>query len=339
MSRRQSDVQWQRLCFHADLGKLVSSPETLTGGLLHRMYLVKTTKGNYAVKILNPEIMKRPEAMKNYMNSEKISNLVSNHIPALPANVINGRIVNETDNQFYMVFDWIKGRSLKHIEIRTTHSKKIGSILADIHKVNFEELNIEYGGINNGHFIEWHSYLEKGQQASAEWVTLLKRNIDKLYEWESKSKKAADVLSSEIVISHRDLDPKNVMWHQGSPVVIDWESAGYITPMQDLIETATYWSTDGRGNINKSRFLAFIEGYIKNSVELCADWERVLETGYLGKLGWLEYNLKRSLKMECSDEDEQKLGSVQVTETIMELQQYENSLPILRDWLSNEQDV
>ncbi len=47
------------------------------------------------MKLLNPEIIKRPDAMTNYINSEKIANLVSNNIPALSANIINGKYVNE----------------------------------------------------------------------------------------------------------------------------------------------------------------------------------------------------------------------------------------------------
>ena len=64
------------------------------------------------------------------------------------------------------------------------------------------------------------------------------------------------MLSTTTVISHRDLDPKNVMWNYNKPVLIDWESAGYINPMQDLIETAIYWSKMNKVNlINKDSIL------------------------------------------------------------------------------------
>ncbi|GAA0418903.1 hypothetical protein GCM10008934_07130 [Virgibacillus salarius] len=215
----------------------------------------------------------------------------------------------------------------------------MGSILANIHKTNFEDLDIEYGGINNGHLKDWYIYLKEGQEASSEWVGLLKENIDKLYEWDTKSKKATEILSKETVISHRNLDPKNVMWNQGRPMIIDWESAGYINPVQDLIETAVYWSDNGSQNIIEDRFLAFLEGYKNNYGELQADWILVLEAGYLGKLGWLEYNLKRSLRMGCSDEEEQKLGTTQVKETITELKQYDNSIPTLFALLNKEQSI
>lgn len=67
-----------------------------------------------------------------------------------------------------------------------------------------------------------------------------------------------------MVISHRDLDSKNVMWNQYNPVLIDWESAGYINPMQDLIETAIYWSKNEKGVIDKQRFLSLL--IKKNSI-------------------------------------------------------------------------
>jgi hypothetical protein len=35
----------------------------------------------------------------------------------------------------------------------------------------------------------------------------------------------------------------------------------------------------------------------------------ILTNGYLGKLDWLEYSLKRSLWIECTDENEQQSGT------------------------------
>ena len=62
----------------------------------------------------------------------------------------------------------------------------------------------------------------------------------------------------------------------------------------------------------------------------------VLDNGYLGKLNWLEYNLKRALRIECSDEEEQKLGVIQVIETIKELKQYDQTIPKLLHWLNHD---
>ncbi|GIN74493.1 hypothetical protein J14TS2_49680 [Bacillus sp. J14TS2] len=168
-------------------------------------------------------------------------------------------------------------------------------------------------------------------------MELLLGNVDKLYEWNAAANKANKLLSANLVISHRDLDPKNVLWHKDNPVLIDWESAGYVNPVHDVIETALYWSEDEDGNVEKERFFAFINGYKQKYGEIHADWSTVLENGYLGKLDWLEYNLKRSLWIECTDEEEQRMGTVQAVETIKELKNYSEAISRLVAWLKNEE--
>lgn len=51
------------------------------------------------------------------------------------------------------------------------------------------------------------------------------------------------------------------MWNQDNPIIIDWEVAGYVNPMQQLTETAIYWAEDKKGNIDKEKFLSYISGY------------------------------------------------------------------------------
>ena len=114
------------------------------------------------------------------------------------------------------------------------------------------------------------------------------------------------------------------------------EEAGYVNPMHELIETAIYWSENEIGNINKEKFLAFICGYKNIYGALNANWKIVLFNGFLGKLEWLEYNLKRSLGSECSDEEEQNLGTTQVIETINAIIHYSDMIPELEKWLKNE---
>lgn len=116
------------------------------------------------------------------------------------------------------------------------------------------------------------------------------------------------MLGENIVISHGDLDSKNMLWNKDSPILIDWEASGYINPMKNLCKTAIYWSGSKEGNLDKDKFIAFLWGYKKKCGTLEADWKIVLDNGYLGMLGWLKYSLKRSLWIECTDENEQQLN-------------------------------
>jgi Ser/Thr protein kinase RdoA (MazF antagonist) len=332
----QYNLQFEKLCNFLQLGEIIGVPEAISGGLLHRMYAIETTLGKYAVKALNPQIMRRPAAMQNYIKSEQIANIAANTIPALPAKKFDGTFMQEIDNQFYLVFDWIDGESLKPNEIKLVHCEKIGSILADIHMTDFSELAIVNNGSGTAQLTDWNYYLQKGRENNTVWVNLLLEVIDKLYDWNTQANKSASLLATDKVISHRDLDPKNVMWNQDNPIIIDWEAAGCTNPMQELTETAIYWSENKKGNIDKERFLTFIGGYKKRYGTLKANWRMVLASSFLGKLDWLEYNLKRSLWIECTDEKEQQMGTDQVTGTINAISRYADMISELEEWLNNE---
>jgi Ser/Thr protein kinase RdoA (MazF antagonist) len=336
MTEIQYNLQFEKLFNTLQPGEIVGKPEAISGGLLHRMYAIETTQGKYAVKVLNPQIMRRPTAMQNFINSERIANIAARNIPALPAKIFNSTVMQEIENQFYLVFDWVDGKSLKPHEINLVHCEKMGTVLAELHMTDFSELGVINEWPDHEQLTDWNYYLQKGLENNSVWVNPLLENIDKLYDWEAQANKSANLLASDRVISHGDLEPKNVMWNRDNPMIIDWESAGYINPMQDLTETAIYWSKNDKGNIDKEKFVAFIGGYKKRYGALQANWRMVLTTGFLGKLGWLKYSLKRSLRIECTDDKEQQMGTAQVTGTINVIRRYAEMIPELGKWLDEK---
>ena len=172
MKTAAENTQFNKLCELLNLGAMVESPKSIAGGLLHKMYLVETTKGCYAVKALNPSIIQRPTALPRYIQSERIAEMAAREIPALPARKF------------------------------------------------------------------------------------------------------------------------------------------------------------------KEKFFAFAESYAASYGFLYADWEEVLFGSLQGKLQWLEYSLKRSLRLECADEEEQSLGTTQVTETINGIIQYVEMIPAIQGWIT-----
>lgn len=49
---------WERIVKECGLGLLAGVPGRVTGGYQHKMYRLETSSGTYAVKLLNPMIMK-----------------------------------------------------------------------------------------------------------------------------------------------------------------------------------------------------------------------------------------------------------------------------------------
>lgn len=334
MSEQHYNLQFEKLCKALGLGELTATPEAISGGLLNLMYAVVTTSGKYAVKALNPQIMARPTALPNYLLAEQVVTLVAEHLPAQPAIRVNGTFMQQIEGQYYLVFHWIDGQTLRPAECTEEHCRMMGAILAQIHNTDFSSMGKNEGGAELPKGIDWQGYLEQGIAQQAVWANLMADTTQQLILWNKTVQEAAKSLAGEQIYSHRDLEPKNVLWSQGSPILIDWESAGPIHPKVDLMETAIYWSVNEDGTVDKGRFDAFLAGYkeSKGSLEE-AHWPSVLAFGFLSRLEWLEYSLKRSLRLESTDEADQAAGTEQVSATIRSLIDYDQMIARLASWL------
>ncbi|MGN1346918.1 MAG: phosphotransferase family protein [Eubacteriales bacterium] len=307
--------------------------QPLTGGHLHRMYAVTCADGRkFAVKALNPGVMARPEAMRNFMVSEAIAALAAQEIPAVAALTFgeNKAAVQECGGQDYLIYDFVEGESLFFERISEESCAKMGQILAKLHRLDVSSVVFPEDVVPPVPALErdW----ELGQPQGTVWDNDANR-LDKLYEWDRRYAAAREA-ASRTVVSHRDLEPKNVLWYRGEPRLIDWEAAGRVDPWYDLFENAVYWSKNRDGTANEEKFKSFLYGYFTERGEppdADIDWSLAADAGF-GLLDWLEYNLKRSFGIECADAAEQRLGAEQVTETLRILERYDASVPTMTKW-------
>ena len=320
------------LCLNFGLGNVIAEPIEVKGGLLHAMCKVTTDRGDFAVKCLNPAIMSRKCALNNVINSEKISEILELNIPAIIAKKIDTKHVHQYKEQYYMFFDWFDGKSIYPPEIKEKHCNAIGDIIGKIHSLDISVEGVE-DKAEVSTFYKWKEFLEMGRKKKAIWDSVYEESLEDIMTWNQKVLNAKAILSKEKVISHRDLDPKNVMWQGNCPFIIDWEAAGYVNPYQELLEVLNYWADDGNGGLDKKLFMAILNKYKTHKSINNVNWDVVLDSGYEGMLGWLDYNIKRALGIEVSSEDEIMLGEQQVVSTITELKRYQEKMSLLREWL------
>ncbi|MBY3618332.1 phosphotransferase [Acinetobacter sp. CUI P1] len=338
MGNLNYNLNFEMLCEKYELGHLKNEPEQVTGGLLHRMYRLKTDKALYAVKALNPQIMQRDTAMYNYTLSEKVANMAyQNGINAVPAIVSNGFFMHEVEGQFYLLFPWVEGKALPSGEINLECCKRIGETLAKIHKIDFSTLLGHHPNENlkavKASTIRWNEYALKAKQDGLGWSSLLFDNLNQINHWEQLVASSAEQLLNHMVISHRDLDQKNVLWDEDHiPIIIDWEAAGFIHPTQELIDVALYWSGFESGSMSKDAFCTLIHAYRDHGGESYDNWSEVLNYGFHGKLEWLDYNIRRSLGLESTDDAERDLGTLEVIRSIRGLNDYADFIPKCIEW-------
>lgn len=323
----------EKLCETYNLGTLNRAPKTIMGGLMHKMYHVSTDLGEYAIKVLNPNIMKRTDALKNMINSEIVSNTLKNVIPLVAAKCFDEKHIVELKDSFYVIFDWIEGKSVFVPNISEFHCEQIGRILGKIHAINIKVDGLEKSSDLRKEY-DWNTLLKKAQQCNTECYSVLQENLENIMRWDNHVVNGLHEVSQNQVISHRDLDPKNVLWKNDVPYVIDWEAAGYINPFQELIEVLNYWIPDENGNYNKVKFDSIIQAYTESINISTVSWDAVLDCSFDGMLGWLEYSVKRALGLESADDKDQQKGMEQTKATICELKKYQNQMDLLKKWIN-----
>ena len=325
----------EKFCEIYNLGKALNISK-LSGGLMHKMFKVETTKGIYAIKILNPEVMNRKEAYNNFIISEMISNLAKrNGIPVSSTLNIDGNYLTKYENMYYMVFDFVFGKTLSDDEITVDHCKKIGMILAHIHLLDYKEICLVPNVIKYKKLYDWQSYIDNINFNKMTYKDLYLSNYQKYNYMLKTANEKFNETNINQTLCHADMDPKNVMWNNDAPIIIDWECAKIANPERELLEDALCWSGFLSNNFNIQKFTSVIEEYSNYRSIENIDWFSVIYGNLVGRLGWLKYNIERSLGIISNDEEEMKLAENEVTKTINEINRYVELIDIMFESINN----
>ncbi len=310
----------KELISKCDLGEILEKPIRITGGLLNRMYKVKTSSGTYAIKLLNSEVMKRKDAKENHIFAETVSNIAKeNGISALPAKIINDEILKQLGEYYFLIFDWFNGVPINDNEITIEKIKKVAKEVAKLHQIDFSALKNKCKAYYTKTEIDWDFYLKKIDNEKIKEE--LSKNVETFKNLDKQSIKSLNIISNNMVISHRDIDLPNVLWDESENLVfIDWESSGLVNPCMEVIDTAWNWS-GGQNFFDKEKFKIFIETYKENGGNL-DDFDEAFKADFKAKFGWLEYNLKRITGIECIDEEEKELGEKETLRSIDEINKF-----------------
>ncbi len=317
-----------------NLGELIGNVTPVSGGLMHRMFKVQTRKETYAVKCLNSEIMKRPDALDNYARAEGLEIILEkNGIPIVPALILNGRKMIKFEEQFFYIFKWQDGKITDANNISKEQCFKAGEILGRIHAINPQNVKIEDQKL---YTIDFNSYLETALKKGSPISTILKDNLNLLKYAQNKLNESKKMLPPMKAISNDDMDPKNIMWNDGKAFVIDLECLGYSNQIESCLNLSLQWAGTVNENFNKDNLAAFYNGYLSSYDNGFRSYNKLFGIAY-SWIEWLEYNIKRSLGMEGTAEDVIKVGQTEVINTIRRikhLHSIENEICNVLDSLS-----
>lgn len=312
----------KKLFLDYNLGNVISVKQ-IFGGFMNKMYKVVTNEKTFVVKKMNPELMKKEEVKNNLITSEKISNFANkNNIPVCSAMRLEEKFLLDFNDGHYMIFNFIEGKTLTDEEIKIEHCKKIGIVLGQIHSLDYKSLGLEQRVVTYKRLYEWDKYIQHENFKQMKYRSLYLENYEKLNIILDKANKCFNSTNRDFVLCHKDMDSKNVMWENNNPIIIDWECAGVASQYRDLIETAINWSGFLSNNFDIEKYEAVINGYreVKDIDDI--NWYDVVYGNLVGRIGWLKFNVERSLGIVSDDKEEMALAENEVEKTIIEINNY-----------------
>jgi hypothetical protein len=196
------------------------------------------------------------------------------------------------------VHRWVNGEPLAWGVAEPEISFETGRLLASLHGLPVPE-----GALSTEEAEEW------AMPTEWQWRRLAECAAGRQLQWAGELNRKLPILArhaefiagfrpatEELVPSHRDLHPPNVIkTHDGTLVLIDWDSAGPVIGREDVARYALIWSKP-EGELPRAAAVhAFIDGYREAGGIYVSTGLPDLLGSTVTFLKWLAFNIRRDL--------------------------------------------
>jgi Ser/Thr protein kinase RdoA (MazF antagonist) len=321
-----------QLCDRFALGTPGGDLSKVSGGYHHRMWRLDTQGGRFAVKQVAEDMDVSDHVTADRLNATEAAGraFADRGIPALASLSHDGRHLQVIDGEGYFVFPWTDSRARGKNDIEAYHANTVAAILARMHHADIQVPDLAEQPTWPLTEQRVRELLQLARQRNA-------RDAEYLIERQADILAVVDVqdgawraLSRHEVVSHGDLDHKNVLWDEdGAPLLIDWESTRPLNPTYELLLEALDWSGIS-ANFETGPFEGFLGAYIDAGGRMIGDMVAPAFDAILGAwVNWMLFNVGRTLGR--NDPRQRALGSEQVDLAVGALLRLEKNIPRLKD--------
>jgi aminoglycoside phosphotransferase (APT) family kinase protein len=300
------------LCRRLQIGEPRGALASVAGGFHHRMWRLVTTRGVYAVKQLAPDTdLADRAALCRFDTAESIAEAFAGRgVATVFALRCGGGYLQRLPGAAYLVYPWCDAVALGKHRVSERHALEVAGVLAKMHRADLDVPGLASTAPDTHSGEELVELVRYAAQRNLPSAGALRAHLPILVGILEKYATAQCILEEQLVVSHGDLDQKNVLWDRaGRPVLIDWESARRLNPTYEVLLEALDWSGISSrfdGGLFEKVIAAYraaggrVEGrHLQAALDAIAgDW-----------LDWLMYNLGRVVNLE--EAEQRRMGAEQ----------------------------
>jgi aminoglycoside phosphotransferase (APT) family kinase protein len=251
------------------LGAPIGPMARVHGGFANRMYRLDTDLGSFAVKEL--DLAGRAAFhVEDVFRFERAAFAAG--IP-MPEPISAGRHT--------LVHRWVEGEKVPEAPVSAAFAFEIGEILARIHALG---VAWPHPPAEEPAARDWPELAERAAATGQPWAGELAAHVGTFLA-------IADFVDTcerpgPVVLTHRDIQPWNLLARDGRPVVLDWELSGMLDLSGELGSTALSLAKGpGFDTVEPAIFRSVLDGYVAGGAALPPpgpSWFVYLIGGWLG---------------------------------------------------------
>ncbi len=303
----------ERLCGQLDLGPHRGTLNRVRGGFHHCMWRLDAKDGSFAIKQLADDMDMENEAIVAQINATEITaREFSRHgVPALHSLHRDRQHLHLLDGVGYLVYPWTNATACHRNRIEEHHAVIVATTLAHIHhsEIHVPELrDVPSFPVTAERVID---LVRLARQRNVRYSQILEDRLDDLLRIVELHGPALKRLEEHQVISHGDLDHKNILWSEaGEPLLIDWESARRLNPTYELLLEALDWGGI-TAHFDARPFTTILQAYVDAGGRIVEDMIPAASDAIQGAwVNWLLYNVGRAVGLK--DTRQRAIGTSQV---------------------------
>ncbi len=244
------------------------------GGFANRMYRLDTDQGSFAVKELNLLDRRWPYRAEDVFRFERA---------AFDAGIAMPEPISASRHT--LVHRWVEGEKVPEAPVPAEFGFEIGEILARIHALDVAWTRVP---VEEPTSRDWPELAERATATGQPWAVELAAQVETflaIAHFVDTCQRPGPV-----VLTHKDIQPWNLLARDGRPVVLDWELSGMLDLSSELGSTALNLAKGpGFDDIQVSIFRSVLDGYAAGGGALPpsgASWFVFIIGGWLGHTRW-----------------------------------------------------